>query len=69
MPDCPMRTLTLAIGQATLRVAEVTHLTWPWDRLAAALGNAPQPAVGNFCVAHPQKQPVGVSLDELEYAV
>src|SRR5207248_514947 len=53
MPDGPMRTLTLAIGQATLRVAEVTHLTWPWDRLAAALGNAPQPAVPPLLASGP----------------
>jgi hypothetical protein len=64
MPDGPMRTLTLAIGQATLRVAEVTHVTWPWDRLAAALGNAPQPAVppllasGSAAAAQPQVTPM-----------
>src|SRR5919199_564175 len=63
MPDGPMRTLTLAIGQATLRVAEVTHVTWPWDRLAAALGNAPQPAVppllasGSAAAPRPQATP------------
>jgi hypothetical protein len=63
MPDGPMRTLTLAIGQATLRVAAVTHVTWPWDRLAAALGNAPQPAVppllasGSAATPQPQATP------------
>src|SRR5205085_5605057 len=63
MPDGPMRTLTLAIGQATLRVAEVTHMTWPWDRLAAAFGNAPQPAVppllasGSAAAPRPQATP------------
>src|SRR5205085_3439846 len=63
MPDGPMRMLTLAIGQATLRVAEVTHMTWPWDRLAAAFGNAPQPAVppllasGSAAAPRPQATP------------
>src|ERR687883_1189001 len=63
MPDGPMRTLTLAIGQATLRVADVTHVTWPWDRLAGAVGNAPQPAVppllasGSAATLQPQRTP------------
>lgn len=45
MQDGPMRTGTLAVGNFALRVAEFTHLTWPWDDIQAALGRQPQPAI------------------------
>jgi hypothetical protein len=45
MQDGPMRTGTLAVGNFALRVAEFTHLTWPWDEFQAALGRQQQPTV------------------------
>ena len=55
-------TVVVLHTRATGRNRELVHLTGSY---------APQvrSVQGNFCVAHPQKQPVGVSLDALEYAV
>lgn len=45
MPDGPSRTVTLAVGDTALALAELAHLTWPWDRVESALGHKTQPAV------------------------
>ncbi len=40
-----MRNATLAVGNFALRIADFTHLTWPWDEVQSALGRRPQPAI------------------------
>jgi len=45
MDDGTKRNVTLSVGNATLRLAEDLHLTFPWDQAETALGRAPQPAI------------------------
>lgn len=53
MQDGPMRTGTLEVGNAALRVASFTHLTWPWDALQAALGRQTQPSIAPLLSTDP----------------
>ncbi len=53
MQDGPMRTGTLAVGKFALRIADFTHLTWPWDRFQAALGRRQQPAIAPLLAQDP----------------
>lgn len=41
MPDGWERSVALGLGNSIVWVEERTGLTWPWDRLSAALGHAP----------------------------
>ncbi len=51
MPAGFMHDSTLVIGRAAVWVAEPTGLTWPRDRIDAALGNEPQPATAPLLLA------------------
>lgn len=53
MQDGPMRTATLAVGNFALRIADSTHLTWPWDEVQSALGRQPQPAIAPLLTFDP----------------
>ena len=53
MHDGPMRAATLAVGNFALRIADFTHLTWPWDEVQAALGREPQPAIAPLLMSDP----------------
>jgi hypothetical protein len=53
MQDGPMRTATLAAGNFALRIADFTHLTWPWDEFQAALGRQQQPAIAPLLASDP----------------
>lgn len=53
MQDGPMRTATLAVGTFALRIADFTHLTWPWDEFQAALGRQQQPAIAPLLASDP----------------
>jgi hypothetical protein len=45
MPDGPARSIALSVGNEALAVDAPLHLTWPWDRLYAALGKRLQPTI------------------------
>ena len=48
-----MRSATLAVGNFALRIADFTHLTWPWDEVQSALGRGPQPAIAPLLSTDP----------------
>src|SRR5947209_13378155 len=53
MQDGPMRSATLAVGNFALKIADFTHLTWPWDEVQSALGRQPQPAIAPLLSTDP----------------
>lgn len=59
MQDGTERSVVLAVGQRVLDVSGAVDLTWPWDRVEAALGRAPQ--TGSPLLAASAPSPVLVS--------